>query len=162
MNQTQACTNLDFWHMGIALKEAEKAFSLGEVPVGAVIVNSQNKIISKAHNMKEKSHDPCGHAEILAIREAAKEIRNWRLVDCKIFVTLEPCAMCMGAIIQSRIKTLVFGAYDPKGGAISSGFNLHQNTKLNHRFSVIGGVEHYFCSNLLSTFFKERRLFYRK
>jgi len=148
--------------MGEAIKEAEMAFSNGEVPVGAVIVDSQNRIISKAHNLKESNNDPCGHAEIIAIRQASKKLENWRLPGCKIYVTLEPCVMCMGAIVQSRLKNLIFGAYDPKGGAISNGFNIHQSIDLNHRFLVTGGVEHYTCSNLLSSFFKERRLFYQK
>lgn len=148
--------------MGLALKEAEIAFSAGEVPVGAVITNGQNKVIACAHNKKEATNDPCGHAEILAIREAAIALNNWRLSECKLYVTLEPCVMCMGAIIQGRLKTLVFGAYDPKGGAISNNFNIHQNHTLNHRFNIIGGVEHYSCSNLLSSFFKQRRLFYKK
>lgn len=148
--------------MGEALKEAEMAFSNGEVPVGAVIVDSQNRIISKAHNLKESNNDPCGHAEIIVIRQAAEKLENWRLSGCKIYVTLEPCVMCMGAIVHSRLKNLIFGAYDPKGGAISNGFNIHQSIDLNHRFLVIGGVEHYACSNLLSSFFKQRRLFYQK
>ena len=148
--------------MGEAIKEAESAFSIGEVPVGAVIVNSQNQIISKAHNLKESTQDPCGHAEIIAIRKAAEILKSWRLLDCTLYVTLEPCPMCMGAIVQSRLKSLIFGAYDVKGGAITNGFNLHQNQKLNHRFNVIGGVGHYDCSNLLSSFFKQRRLFYKK
>ena len=148
--------------MGEAIKEAESAFSIGEVPVGAVIVNSQNQIISKAHNLKESTQDPCGHAEIIAIRKAAEILKSWRLLDCTLYVTLEPCPMCMGAIVQSRLKSVVFGAYDVKGGAITNGFNLHQNQKLNHRFNVIGGVSHYDCSNLLSSFFKQRRLFYKK
>ena len=134
---------------------------MGEVPVGAVIVNSQNQIISKAHNLKESTQDPCGHAEIIAIRKAAEALKSWRLLGCTLYVTLEPCPMCMGAIVQSRLKSLVFGAYDAKGGAITNGFNLHQNQKLNHRFNVIGGVSHYDCSNLLSSFFKQRRLFYK-
>jgi len=160
--QIQTFSSNEIWHMGLALKEAEKAFSLGEVPVGAVVVDSQNKIISTSHNLKESNNDPCGHAEIIAIRKASESIGNWRLSGCRIFVTLEPCVMCMGAIVQARLKNLVFGAYDPKGGAISHGFNIHQTSVLNHRFDIIGGVEHYLCSSLLSTFFKQRRLFYKK
>ena len=162
IQETQTFSNNDIWHMGAALQQAEIAFSLGEVPVGAVIVNSENKIIAKAHNVKESNNDPCGHAEILVIREAAKKMENWRLTGCRLYVTLEPCVMCMGAIVQSRLETLVFGAYDPKGGALSNGFNIHDSKALNHRFSLIGGVEHYSCSNLLSSFFKQRRLFYKK
>ena len=161
-HQVTKFNNNDTWHMDIALKEAEKAFSASEVPVGAVIVNKENKIISKSHNLKESSHDPCGHAEIIAIRDAAREIGNWRLSGCKLIVTLEPCVMCMGAIIQARLDTLIFGAYDLKAGAISLGFNLNRDLRLNHRFNIIGGVEHFMCSRMLSSFFKQRRLFYKK
>lgn len=150
------------WFMRLAIEEAEKAFSLGEVPVGAIIVDDENKIISKSHNFKEQSHDPCGHAEILAIREASKNLSSWRLNNCTIYVTLEPCVMCMGAIISSRLNKVIFGAYDLKGGAISLGFNLHHNSKLNHRSKILGGVEHYDCSSLLSQFFKQRRSLYQK
>ena len=101
--------------MLLALKEAQKAFEIDEVPVGCVIVLN-NKIIAKAHNKKEINNDPCGHAEILAIRKASKKLNNWRLEDCEIYVTIEPCIMCSGAIIQSRIKKVYFGASDNKGG----------------------------------------------
>ncbi len=148
--------------MGSALKEAEKAYQLDEVPVGAVVLDDVGKLVASAHNMKEKTHNPCGHAEILAIQEACKKKNDWRLGDHTLVVTLEPCSMCMGAIIQSRIKKLVFGAYDPKGGAISCGLNIHQNAKLNHEIEVIGGVMHFETSKLLSDFFKLRRGQYNK
>jgi len=159
---TPKFSNLDFWYMSLAIDEAERAFSIGEVPVGAVMVDSENRVLASTHNLKEVNNDPCGHAEILAIRDAAKKIGSWRLNNCRIYVTLEPCLMCMGALIQSRIGSLVFGAYDPKGGAISNGFNVHQNKLLNHRFSIVGGVEHYQCGKTLSNFFKQRRSFYKK
>lgn len=145
------------WCMRIALDEAEAAYRLAEVPVGAVIVDGKGEVISKAHNLKESVHNPCGHAELLAIQAAAQKIQGWRLEDCTLYVTLEPCPMCMAALVQARIKQVVFGAYDSKGGALSLGYALHRDTRLNHQFSMIGGVLHYDCSRLLSQFFKERR-----
>ena len=145
------------WCMKIALDEAEMAYRLAEVPVGALIVDAKGEVISKAHNLKESVHNPCGHAELLAIQSAAQKIQSWRLEDCTLYVTLEPCPMCMAAIGQARIKQVVFGAYDAKGGALSLGYALHRDPRLNHRFSMIGGVLHYECSRLLSQFFKERR-----
>ena len=152
----------DIWNMAIAFEQAEKAFSNDEVPVGAIIVDKHNRIISRAFNEKEKTSDPCAHAEILAIKRASEYFQNWRLSGCRLYVTLEPCIMCMGAVVNSRIDTLVFGAYDPKGGAISLGFNLHQNKLLNHRFNIIGGVDQLNCSRILSNFFKQKRSFYKK
>ena len=146
--------------MRVALEEAEKAFGQGEVPVGAVVVNNENQIVSKAHNLKESVHDPCGHAEIIALRDAARKIGNWRLSNHRIYVTLEPCLMCMGALIHSRIDSLIFGAYDLKGGALSLGFWPYKSSLLNHKFNVAGGVEHYDCSRMLSNFFKQRRGLY--
>lgn len=148
------------WHMSSALIEAETAYKNDEVPIGALIVNESGTIISKAHNIKEKNNDPCGHAEILAIREAAKNLKAWRLKGCTLFVTLEPCPMCLSAAVQARLDRVIFGAYDPKGGAISLGYNLYRDQRLNHNFDVIGGVLHYKCSNLLSTFFREKRKFH--
>jgi tRNA(adenine34) deaminase len=145
------------WMMDEALLEAEKAYWEDEVPIGAIITNADGVIIARTHNKKEKVNNPCGHAEILSIIEAAKKIENWRLVDCSLFVTLEPCPMCMGAIVQARIKNLYFGAYDGKGGAISLNFNLHNNNKLNHKFNVFGGLKHFECSKILSKFFREKR-----
>lgn len=149
------------WFMDEALIEAEKAYRIDEVPVGAVIVDSAGVIISKAHNKKEKAFNPCGHAEILAITEAAQKINNWRLIGCSIFVTLEPCPMCLGAISQSRIENLYFGAYDSKGGAISLNYNLYKDSRLNHKFNIIGGLKHFDCSRIISTFFREKRSTYR-
>lgn len=154
--------NSHLWNMDEALKEADKAFRDDEVPIGAVIVDSMGNIIARAHNQKEKSHNPCGHAELLAIREACQRLSNWRLLDCSLYVTLEPCPMCMSALQQCRIKNVYFGAYDLKGGAISLNFNLHQNAKLNHNFNVMGGLRHFECSKVLSIFFKEKRKAYSK
>lgn len=148
------------WLMDEALKEADQAYREDEVPIGAVIVDSNGTILSRAHNVKEKAHNPCGHAEILAITEAAKKISNWRLIDCSIYVTLEPCPMCMAALIQARIKNLYFGAYDPKGGAISLNYNYHKDKRLNHSFNVVGGLRHFECSQIVSNFFREKRSIY--
>lgn len=150
------------WLMDEALKEAHKAYREDEVPIGAIVVDSTGAIISRAHNQKEKVHNPCGHAEILAITEACKKINNWRLLNCSLYVTLEPCPMCLGALVQARISRLYFGAYDTKGGALSLNYNLHKDQKLNHSFPVLGGLRHFECSKLLSTFFKEKRVFYTK
>jgi tRNA(adenine34) deaminase len=147
----------DIWFMNLALAQAEHAYKLDEVPVGAIIVDSAGKVIASKHNEKEKNHNPLGHCECLAIQEACKHIKNWRLSDCTLYVTLEPCIMCMGALSQSRIKKVVFGAYDKKGGALSLGYTINKEKKINHRFSIVGGVEHYKCSQILSRFFKEKR-----
>lgn len=150
------------WLMDEALIEADKAYRLDEVPIGAVIVDSSGVILSKAHNVKEKNHNPCGHAEVLAIIEASKKIGNWRLLNCSLYVTLEPCPMCLSAMVQARIGTLYFGAYDPKGGSLSLNYNFYKDQKLNHSFAVVGGLRHFECSRLLSTFFREKRLNYNK
>ena len=141
--------------MRAALKEAKKAYLLGEVPVGAVIVYD-NKIIARGHNTRETKQSVLGHAEINAIQKASKKIGSWRLEDCDIYVTLEPCPMCSGAIIQSRIKNLYYGATDPKTGACGSVLNLFENP-FNHKVNVIGGVLEDECSRIIKDFFKELR-----
>lgn len=148
--------------MSIAYDEAYEASIEDEVPVGAVITNSHGDIIAKAHNTKEKNQFVCDHAEVLAIKEASKALESWRLNDCSLFVTLEPCPMCMSAIQQSRIKNVYFGAYDQKGGAISLGFNIHQNPALNHNVNIFGGFRHIQCSKMISNFFKQKRRRYKK
>lgn len=140
-----------------AIKEAHKAFDLDEVPVGAVIVRD-GQVISRAHNLKEQSNISTHHAEILAIEDACKKLNTWRLNDCEMYVTLEPCPMCAGAILQSRLKRLVFGAKDLKSGAVSSLYTLLEDSRLNHRAEVIGGVLENECSELISLFFKNKRL----
>lgn len=149
------------WFMNIALEEAELAYKASEVPVGAVLVSPEGNIISRKFNLKESSFNPTGHAEILCLEESGKKLKNWRLADCTLYVTLEPCPMCLSAMVQSRLKQCIFGAYDSKGGALSLGYNLHQDKRLNHQFSVWGGVKHFECSKLLSQFFKERRSNYK-
>lgn len=143
--------------MKLALEEAEMAWKSNEVPIGALVLNSAGDVLSRAHNLKETVSNPCGHAEILAIQEAAKKQNDWRLIDCTLYVTLEPCPMCLSAIGQARFKEVIFGAYDSKGGAISLGYPLHKDSRLNHRFGMMGGVMHFECSRILSQFFKERR-----
>lgn len=150
------------WMMDEALYEADKAYTQNEVPIGAVVVDPGGGIIARAHNVKEKNYNPCGHAEIIAISEAGKKIGNWRLLKCSVFVTLEPCPMCLSAMIQARIGTLYFGAYDAKGGSLSLNYNFYKDQKLNHAFSVVGGLRHYECSKMLSQFFREKRGNYNK
>lgn len=149
------------WAMTLALEEADRAFKMDEVPVGAVIIDKEGTVISRAHNLKEKNNDPCGHAEILAIQSAAEKLKNWRLEGMRLIVTLEPCVMCLGAIVHSRLEGVIFGAYDPKGGALSLGYNLYKDSRLNHRFDIVGGVNHYDCSRVISTFFKQKRKMYK-
>nr|ADI87839.1 hypothetical protein AKSOIL_0331 [uncultured bacterium Ak20-3] len=133
--------------------EAEKNL---EVPIGAVIVHD-GKIISESSNKREKNHDATGHAEILAIHDACQKLQSWRLSACDLYVTLEPCLMCAGALVQARIRNVYFGAYDPKGGALGSLYKIHEDTRLNHRFPAVGGVLGDECGSLLSTFFKKKR-----
>jgi tRNA(adenine34) deaminase len=149
------------WFMNIALEEAELAYKNQEVPVGAVLVSPKGDILSKQFNLKETQFNPTGHAEILCLIDAAKKIQNWRLSDCTLYVTLEPCPMCLSAMVQSRLRQCIFGAYDSKGGALSLGYHLHQDKRLNHQFSILGGIRHFECSRVLSQFFKERRTGYK-
>lgn len=142
--------------MSLAIKEAEQAALVGEVPVGAVIVKNGN-VIASAYNMKEKLRDTTAHAEVLAIKEASKKLGEWRLIDCDMYITLEPCVMCAGAIVQSRIKRVIFGAYDKRFGACRSLYKILDEGKLNHRVEVVEGIEEEKCSSILSEFFKERR-----
>lgn len=150
------------YNMDLALRSAEDAFHKEEVPVGAIIVSEYGEILAEAYNLKETNHDACAHAEVLAIQRASKKIKSWRLNECSIFVTLEPCPMCLSAILQSRIKNLYFGAYDKKGGALSLGYNFHKDERLNHKFNVFGGLRHVECSQLISNFFKKKRQKYLK
>ncbi len=148
--------NLDEKWMRAALQEAAKAFRKKEVPVGAVVVY-QDKIIGRGHNQTESLRDATAHAEILAIGAAANYLNSWRLSDAVLYVTLEPCSMCAGAMVLSRVKKLVFGAYDPKAGACGSLYNIVQDKRLNHQVEVVPEILNEECSVLLQTFFKERR-----
>jgi len=139
-----------------ALAEAVKAFEIDEVPIGCVIVRN-GEIISRSHNMRELTNDPTGHAEILAIQHASKLLNSWRLDDCEVYVTLEPCIMCTGALLQARVKRVIFGAFDPKAGATGTLYNLHADERLNHRFPVKSGVLEKESVFLLQEFFKRKR-----
>lgn len=138
-----------------ALWEAEKAAKRGDVPVGAVIV-AAGKIISRGHNEPIRRNDPTAHAEISAIRKACRKVGNYRLPDCDLYVTLEPCAMCLGAVVQARIKSLVFGAFDPKAGAVVSIMRFPLE-KINHKMDVRGGVLAGECGQALKNFFRPKR-----
>lgn len=143
-------------YMRKAIKEALKAKEKSEVPVGAVIVKD-GKVIARAFNMREIASDATAHAEVLAIRKACKKLQSWRLDGCTIYVTLEPCSMCSGALILSRIERIVFGAYDPKGGALGTSYDILAQKGINHWPEVIGGVLEEESGGLLKEFFKERR-----
>lgn len=142
--------------MKIALKEAQKAYDKLEVPVGCVIVKD-GKIIAKAHNLKETKTDTTKHAEILAIQKASKKLNSWRLLDCEMYVTLEPCSMCAGAIVNARIKKVYYGAHDEKTGAIGSVFNLLEDYTFNHKVEYKSGVLEQECEEILKDFFKKLR-----
>lgn len=143
-------------YMKIALKEAEKAYNELEVPVGAIIVKD-GKIIARAYNEKEKKHDTTKHAEILAIQKASKKLKSWRLNDCDMYVTLEPCSMCAGALIQSRIRKVYIGAMDEKTGSCGSVLNLLEDYKFNHKVEVEYNVCKEECKRILKDFFKNLR-----
>ncbi len=143
--------------MGLAIEEAEKGYMLAEVPVGAVLVSDRGEILARAHNMPITSGDPTAHAEILAIRGAAARIGNYRLPETTLYVTLEPCAMCVGAMLHARVRRLVFGALDSRTGAAGSVIDLTGVTSFNHHLEVKGGVLAERCSEILRRFFKERR-----
>ena len=149
--------NLDESFMIEALKQARKAEGVGEVPIGAVIVRD-GKVIARAYNLRQTTLDATAHAEILAIKKACKKLKTWHLVDCDLYVTLEPCPMCSGAIINSRIKRVIFGAFDKKAGCCGTLYNLPLDERFNHRpLEVIGGVLQDECAELLSVFFSEIR-----
>ena len=149
-------TTIDEKFMLEALKEAKKSADIDEVPVGAVIVKN-NKIIARGHNLREKTNDPTSHAEIVAIRKACKKLNSWRLEECTIYVTIEPCSMCAGTLLWTRIKKIVYGAKEPKGGAICSSFSLFEVKNINHHPEILGGVLENECSSLITSFFKKKR-----
>lgn len=155
-------------YMGIALDEARRASSMGEVPIGAVVVYrpidratrrplAAPTVIARACNLREATQDPAGHAEFLAVRQAAAALGAWRLTDCTVYVTLEPCVMCAGLMHQARVSRCVYGAADPKAGALGSLYRINQDTRLNHTFDVTGGVLEEECASELRSFFAERR-----
>ena len=148
--------NFDQFYMQEALKLAKTAWEQDEVPVGAVITH-QGKIIARAYNQVEMLKDPTAHAEMIAITQAASSLGNKWLYDCEIFVTIEPCSMCVGALVLARIKRICFGAYDQKTGACGSVFNIAQSDDLNHKIDITSGVLSGDCAEVISEFFKEKR-----
>jgi len=149
--------NYDYEFMRIALEEAKAAFLKDEVPVGAVLVRD-GRILAKAHNSPISLNDPSAHAEMLALRQAAEIIGNYRLVGAELYVTLEPCVMCAGAIILARIKRVIFGARDPKCGAVTSLYNILTDQRLNHQVEVTEGILQKECGQIMSRFFREKRV----
>lgn len=149
--------NTDQKYMELALKEAKKAAAIDEVPIGAVIVRD-GKIIARGHNLREKTPDPTAHAEIVAIRKACKKAKSWRLEGSTIYVTVEPCAMCAGTILWSRIERVVYGAKDLKGGALGTTFDLYQVKNLNHYPNVTSGIMEEECAEIIRNYFKNKRI----
>lgn len=142
--------------LNYALALARKGLEEDEVPIGAIIVKD-GTILAEAFNQRERVHDATGHAEILAIQSACKKLNSWRLSNCDLYVTLEPCIMCAGALVQARVRNVYFGAFDSKGGALGSLYKIHEDTRLNHRFKVHGGICGEECGKMLSDFFKKKR-----
>ncbi len=147
----------DMGWMRVALEEAEAARAKGEVPVGCVIVDADGRAIARSHNARETLADPTAHAEIVAVREAAGRALSWRLDGATAYVTLEPCAMCAGALVHARVARVVYGCADPKGGAIDTMFGIGRDARLNHRFEVVSGVLGDECAGALRRFFTELR-----
>lgn len=143
-------------YMQLALREAERAMAEDEVPVGAVIVH-QGRVIGAAHNQREQLRDATAHAEMVAVTQASEALGSWRLTDCTLYVTLEPCPMCAGAILQARVPRLVYGAADPKAGAVDSLYRLLDDERLNHRTDVVSGVLAGPCGEILTRFFRAQR-----
>ena len=144
--------------MRVALGEARRALDSADVPIGAVVLDAAGEVIGRGHNVRERDGDPTGHAELVAVREAAAAIGEWRLAGCTLVVTLEPCTMCAGAIVLSRLDRLVFVAFDPKAGAVGSLWDVVRDRRLNHRPEVVPGVLRDECSALLDDFFAHQRL----
>jgi len=143
-------------YMREALLEAQKALDKGEVPIGAVMVQS-GEIVARAHNLKEELKDPTAHAEILAIQEATRKLKKWRLNDCTLYVTLEPCPMCAGALVQSRLKRVVYGVHDFKAGAAGSILNILDEPRFNHQVNVTSGILEEACRDIMQKFFRSLR-----
>jgi tRNA(adenine34) deaminase len=146
----------DGW-MGEALAEAERALDHDDVPIGAVVLSADGVELARAHNAREDDNDPTAHAELIALRDAAATLGSWRLTGATVYVTLEPCAMCAGAMVLARVARLVYGAADPKAGATGSLYNIVQDARLNHRVELVGGIRAAESSALLQRFFREKR-----
>lgn len=149
-------------HMEMALEEARAAYEEEEVPIGAVVVHRERGVIARAHNQREQLTDPTAHAEMIAITQAAGALESWRLEDCFLYVTLEPCPMCAGGIVQARVPFVIYGCADPKAGACHTLYQITNDTRLNHRCAVVGGVLAEQCAGLLRAFFLDRRAEGRK
>lgn len=147
----------DEHYMRLALEEAGFAYEKGEVPIGAVLVDSEGTVVSRGHNMRETWQDATAHAEMIAIREACRQLHRWRLAGLTLFVTIEPCPMCAGALVMSRIDRVVYGSTDAKAGASESLFNVTSHPALNHQLQVTAGVLQEECASLMKRFFAERR-----
>jgi tRNA(adenine34) deaminase len=145
------------YHMEMALEEARIAGSEDEVPIGCVIVHLQHGVIARAHNQREHLNDPTAHAEMIAMTQAGNYLKSWRLEDCLLYVTLEPCPMCAGGIVQARVPTIVYGTADPKAGACHTLYQITSDERLNHRCTVLAGVLAERCAAILSEFFLEKR-----
>ena len=143
--------------MDLALTEARGALATEDVPVGAVVLSPSGEVIGRGRNLREATHDPTAHAEVVALREAAQAVGSWRLDDCTLVVTLEPCTMCAGALVLARVARLVFGAYDPKAGAVGSLWDVVRDRRLNHRPEVVSGVRAEECGRILLDFFDHHR-----
>lgn len=146
----------DDYYMGLALAEARKAYAMGEVPIGAVLV-ADGIVLASAHNMRETWRDATAHAEMIVIQQGCRKLRRWRLTGTTLYVTIEPCPMCAGALVMSRIDRLVYGGTDYKAGAVESIFNVVQNQALNHQMKVTAGVRDDECAELMKDFFRQRR-----
>jgi tRNA(adenine34) deaminase len=147
----------DSYYLGLALEAAREGLAAGEVPVGAVLVDEAGEVLARAYNQPIGLNDPTAHAEILVLRQGAWLRGNYRLLGVSLYVTMEPCIMCLGAMLAARVRRLVFGAPDPKGGACVSLYHLHEDARLNHRLEVVGGVREAECRALVQEFFKTRR-----
>ena len=147
--------------MRLALQEAEAARDEGEVPIGAVVVRDE-RVIASAHNQREQLRDPTAHAEMIAITQAAEAVGDWRLTDCSLYVTLEPCPMCAGAIVLARLPLVIYGTDDPKGGAVRTLYNMLDDPRLNHRAEVVSGVMQAECAQVLTDFFRQQRALGKK
>jgi tRNA(adenine34) deaminase len=156
MSSGQGGEGMHEYYMRLAYQEAEAALAENEVPVGAIVVRD-GRVIAAAHNQREQLHDPTAHAEMIAITQAAGSLESWRLDDCTLYVTLEPCPMCAGAILQARVPMVVYGAPDPKAGAVHSLYQLLCDPRLNHRTQAVSGVMNQECGAILTRFFQQQR-----